>query len=145
MSPWQGKAVTEGSQSGICFEGDVWAESQKMRQNWAFSENGAEEKDWLDNHPFQVYWCQCKHQTLFLHDNATLPCHSWQEGLLWRLSSHESAWQFRRPGSIPGSGRSSGEGNGNPLQYCCLENPMDRRACGLESTGSQRSQTWLND
>ena len=31
-------------------------------------------------------------------------------------------------GSIPGSGRSPGEGNGNPLQYSCLENPMDRRA-----------------
>ena len=31
-------------------------------------------------------------------------------------------------GSIPGSGRSPGEGNGNPLQYCCLENPMDRGA-----------------
>ena len=31
-------------------------------------------------------------------------------------------------GSIPGSVRSSGEGNGNPLQYSCLENPMDRRA-----------------
>ena len=30
------------------------------------------------------------------------------------------------PGSIPGSGKSSGEGNGNPLQYSCLENPMDR-------------------
>ena len=30
------------------------------------------------------------------------------------------------PGSIPGSGRSSGEGNDNPLQYSCLENPMDR-------------------
>ena len=30
------------------------------------------------------------------------------------------------PGSIPGSGRSTGEGNGNPLQYYCLENPMDR-------------------
>ena len=29
------------------------------------------------------------------------------------------------PGSIPGLGRSSGEGNGNPLQYSCLENPMD--------------------
>ena len=29
-------------------------------------------------------------------------------------------------GSIPGSGRSHGEGNGNPLQYSCLENPMDR-------------------
>ena len=32
------------------------------------------------------------------------------------------------PGSIPGSGRSRGEGNGNPLQYYCLENPMDRGA-----------------
>ena len=31
-------------------------------------------------------------------------------------------------GSIPGSGRSSGEGNGNSLQYSCLENPMDRGA-----------------
>ena len=32
------------------------------------------------------------------------------------------------PGSIPGSGRSSGEGNGNPLQYSCLGNPMDTGA-----------------
>ena len=32
------------------------------------------------------------------------------------------------PGSIPGSGRSPEEGNGNPLQYYCLENPMDRGA-----------------
>ena len=32
------------------------------------------------------------------------------------------------PGSIPGSGRSPGEGNGNPFQYSCLENPMDREA-----------------
>ena len=32
------------------------------------------------------------------------------------------------PGLIPGSGRSPGEGNGNPLQYSCLENPMDREA-----------------
>ena len=31
-------------------------------------------------------------------------------------------------GLIPGSGRSPGEGNGNPLQYYCLENPMDRGA-----------------
>ena len=32
------------------------------------------------------------------------------------------------PGLIPGSGRSPGEGNGNPLQYSCLENPMDGEA-----------------
>ena len=36
-----------------------------------------------------------------------------------------SAYSVGDLGSIPGSGRSSGEGNGNPLQYSCLENPMD--------------------
>ena len=35
-----------------------------------------------------------------------------------------SAYNVGDPGSIPGWGRSSGEGNGNPLQYSCLENPM---------------------
>ena len=39
-----------------------------------------------------------------------------------------SSWNAGNPGSIPGSGRSPGEGNGNPLQYSCLENPMDRGA-----------------
>ena len=38
------------------------------------------------------------------------------------------AGDARDVGSIPGSGRSPGEGNGNPLQYSCLENPMDRGA-----------------
>ena len=37
------------------------------------------------------------------------------------------------PGSIPGLGRSPGEGNGNPLWYFCLENPMDGEACRLQS------------
>ena len=39
-----------------------------------------------------------------------------------------SACNVGDPGSIPGSGRSLGEGNGNPLQYSCLENPTDRGA-----------------
>ena len=39
-----------------------------------------------------------------------------------------SAYNEGDPGSIPGSGRSPGEGNRNPLQYSCLENPMDRGA-----------------
>ena len=42
--------------------------------------------------------------------------------------SKESACNAGDPGLIPGSGRSPGEGNGNPLQYSCLENPMDRVA-----------------
>ena len=40
--------------------------------------------------------------------------------------------------SIPELRRSPGGRNGNPLQYACLENPMDRGACGLQSIGSQR-------
>ena len=40
----------------------------------------------------------------------------------------ESACSAREPGSIPGLGRSPGEGNGNSLQYFCLENSMDREA-----------------
>ena len=39
---------------------------------------------------------------------------------------------------VPGLGRSPGEGNGHPLQCSCLENPMDRGAWRLQSTGSQR-------
>ena len=40
-------------------------------------------------------------------------------------ASAYNAYHVGDPGSIPGSGRSPGEGNGNPLQYSCLENPMD--------------------
>ena len=40
----------------------------------------------------------------------------------------ESACNAGDPGLIPGLGRSTGEGNGNPLQYSCLENPLDREA-----------------
>ena len=48
-------------------------------------------------------------------------------------------------GLTPGSGRSSGEGEGNPLQSSCLGNPMDREAGRLQSMGSQKSQTQLSD
>ena len=40
-------------------------------------------------------------------------------------------------GSVPGSGRSLGGGNGSPLQYSCLGNPVDRGAGGLQLMGSQ--------
>ena len=46
-------------------------------------------------------------------------------------------------GSIPASVRSPGEGNGNPLQYSCLGNPMDRGTWGATAYGVTKSQTWL--
>ena len=51
-----------------------------------------------------------------------------------------SAWNAGDPGSIPGLGRSRGEGNGNPLQYSCLENPM----VGGTVYGVAKSQTRLS-
>ena len=53
----------------------------------------------------------------------------------------ESACNAGDPGSIPRLGRSPGEGNGNPFQYSCLENPMDRGAWWATVHGSQESDT----
>ena len=47
-------------------------------------------------------------------------------------------------GSLPRLGRSPGEGNGNPLQYSCLENPMDRGAWQAIIHGITKSQTRLS-
>ena len=57
----------------------------------------------------------------------------------------ESACNVGDLGSIPGLGRSPGEGNGNPLQYSCLENPMDRGAWWATVHGVAKSRIWLSD
>ena len=57
----------------------------------------------------------------------------------------ESACSAKDSGLIPGSGRSPGEGNGNPLQYSCLENPVDRGAWWATVHGVAKSQTRLSD
>ena len=53
----------------------------------------------------------------------------------------ESACNAGDPGSIPGSGRSPGEGNGNLLQYSCLKNPMDRGAWQAIAHGVAKNWT----
>ena len=57
----------------------------------------------------------------------------------------ESTCNVGDPGSIPGLERSPGEGNDNPLQYSCLENPMDRGAWWATVHGVAKSQTRLSD
>ena len=59
--------------------------------------------------------------------------------------SKESARTIEDPGSIPGWGRPAGEVKGSPLQYSCLENPMDREAWGSTGHGVAKSRTGLND
>ena len=64
---------------------------------------------------------------------------------LWGFSggtdNKESAYNVGDLGSISGSGRSPGEENGNPLQYFCLENPMDRGAWWATVFGLAKSWT----
>ena len=68
---------------------------------------------------------------LFTHQNEIWSFLGGSEG-------KESPCNVGDLGSISGSGRSSGEGNGNPLQYSCLENPMDEETGRLQSMGWQR-------
>ena len=60
------------------------------------------------------------------------------------LEGKESACNAGDPGSIPGSGRSPGGGNGNPIQYSCLENPMDSRPWWATVHGVVKNQTGLS-
>ena len=57
----------------------------------------------------------------------------------------EPAHSAGDPSSIPGSGRSPGEGHGNPPQHSCLENPMDRGAWWATVHTVAKSRTWLSD
>ena len=57
----------------------------------------------------------------------------------------ESACNAGDAGLIPELGRSPGEGNGNPLQYSCLENPIDKGAWWATVHGASKSQAQLSD
>ena len=59
--------------------------------------------------------------------------------------SAASSGDARDKGSVPGSGRSPGEGNGNPVQYSCLESPVDKRSLAGYSPWGHKSQTQLSD
>ena len=69
----------------------------------------------------------------------------WYLGFPGGSDGKESACNAADVGSIPGSERFPGEGNGNPFQYSCLENPMDRGAWWAVVHGATKSQKWLRD
>ena len=86
-------------------------------------------------------------------ERAENRCSSWPAIFIWTPAStkgspggsdsKESACNAGGPGSIPGLGRSSGEGNGNPLQDSCLKNSMDRGAWLVTVPGVAKSCTYL--
>ena len=67
------------------------------------------------------------------------------KGFPYSSVGKESACNAGDLGSIPGSGKSPGEGNGNPLQYSCLENPMERGSWRATVHGVAKSRTRLSD
>ena len=68
-----------------------------------------------------------------------------KEGFPGGSDGKESAWNVGGPGSIPESGKPAGEGNGNPLHYFCLENPMDGGAWQVTVYGVAKSWTQLSN
>jgi len=87
---------------------------------------------------FAILNCMCIHihgilEILYIY---TLP--RWLSGKEFTSNAGDTA-------SIPGSGRSPGEGNGNPLKYSYLGNPMDRGAWRAMSMESHKNQTQLSD
>ena len=92
-----------------------------------------------NNHPLR--WCNSINKSLCeLH----LCKISWDDGFPGGASGKESTCKAGDSGLIPGSGRVPGEGYGSPLQYSCLENPLDRGAWWAAVHGATKSQTRLS-
>ena len=94
-------------------------ERASLEQLLSWVEDGAD----LCSRRLETRKIQCPELTLFLL-SSLLPMPPIGQGFPGGSDGRASAYNVGDPGLIPGSGRSSGEGNGNPLQYSWLENPM---------------------
>ena len=110
-------------------------ESKKVR--WDL---GTEQQSSADQFFFKLSSQQIENQIPVLHQ-FTLDIGGFPGG----SDGKESACSAGDSGLIPGPGRSPGEGNGNPLQYSCLKNLMDRGAWQAAVHGVKESQTRLSD
>ena len=103
---WMDKEVVVHIHNGILLS-HKWNTSESVLMRWMNLEPIIQSEV---NQKEKVKYCILMHILGFPHSSV----------------SKESACNAGDPGSIPWSGRTPGEGNGNPLQYSCLENPMDR-------------------
>ena len=102
-------------------------EDQAMKRNLGFSTPG--KKEGLE--------------IMFIIDELIIS--TWRRGFPGGSDGKSSACNVGDLGLIPGSGKSPGEGNGNPLQYSCLEGSMDGGACLAIVHGIAKSQTRLSN
>ena len=77
------------------------------------------------------------------HDWQPLMCIQTSQVVLVVKNLYANTGDIRDTGSVPELGRSPGGGHGNPLQYSCLENPMDRGSWWATVHGVTKSQIWL--
>ena len=97
---------------------------------------------WLQS-PFAVFLEPKKRKSVTTSTFSPFICY--EVGFPGGSEDKAFAYNAGDPGSIPGLGRSPGEGNGNPLQYSCLKNPMDRGAWQATVHGVAKNRTQLNN
>ena len=103
------------------------------------------DQHWFANH-FSSFYCAFAYWFTDWHLGIKGSEGRWKVKWLPRWhSDKESACQVGHVGSIPGSERFPGEGNGHPLQYSCLGNPVNRGAWGATVYGVSKSQVGLRD
>ena len=157
---------------GNCWNGTVFSEylrSSSLILFWKYSQHGRTLSLELSiNCLVNLVLIKCNLRQLYqtnqsfgIWDRLRCPClKGWLSHLLvlfpWISSfislgfpsgsrGEDSASRARDPGSVSEWGRSPGEGNGNLLQYSCLENSMDSEAWRTTVPGVAKSQTWLSD
>ena len=123
------------------------------REAWCAAVHGdTKSQTWLSNWTATIQGYIVQHRAYcqyfiitwsIIYKNFELPCCIL--GLPWCSDGKESTCSAEDPGSIIGWGRSPGGGNGNPLQYSCLKNSMDRGAWRATVHGVSKSRTWLSE
>ena len=121
-----------------------WAKSGVLRSGLSCLEGG-------NRSPLEVVWCRLRAgggdramEGIWSHWSSHLTDVNSQVTLLVK-NLPANAEDVRDVGLMPGSGRSAGDGNGNPLQCSCLESPMDRGAWWARVLGVTQRPTRLSD
>ena len=102
---------------------------------------------WRDGPKWYNFICIyiCVYFNINMHIHTYIHIYGASQVSLVVKNQAANAGDLRDMGSIPGSGRSPEGGHGNPLQYTCLENPMDRGAWWGTARGVAKGWTWLSD